>query len=133
MSQKNVEILRGGYEWFQVNGTFPAHLATPDFIWDVSHYHGWPEQQVYAGVQGAEKFFADWRAAWDEWQVEIETLHDVGDRVLAIVRQRGRLRMTEAVLEQTLAQIWTFRDGKETRMDMYSDPAEALKAVGLAE
>jgi hypothetical protein len=32
----------------------------------------------------------------------------------------------------TGAQIWT-RDGKRTRMEMYSDPAEALAAAGLSE
>jgi ketosteroid isomerase-like protein len=133
MSQENLEILRSGFEWFQVNGTFPAHLATPDFVWDMSHYHGWPEQQVYEGAQGADKFFADWRATWADWQVEIEALHDVGDKVLAILRQRGRSEMTDIPLEQPLAQVWSFRDGKETRNDNYSDPHEALKAVGLEE
>jgi hypothetical protein len=29
-----------------------------------------------------------------------------------------------------IAMLWTFRDGKEARMEMHSDPAEALKAVG---
>jgi hypothetical protein len=29
--------------------------------------------------------------------------------------------------------VWTFRDGKEARMDMYSDPREALESVGLEE
>ena len=33
----------------------------------------------------------------------------------------------------SLAQVWTLRDGKEARMEMYSDPSEALKAVGLEE
>jgi ketosteroid isomerase-like protein len=36
-------------------------------------------------------------------------------------------------VEMLFAQVWTIRDGKETRMQMYADPAEALKAVGLAE
>jgi len=27
--------------------------------------------------------------------------------------------------------VWTLRNGKETRMDMYSDLGEALQAVGL--
>jgi hypothetical protein len=31
------------------------------------------------------------------------------------------------------AQTWTIRNGLLTRMDMYSDPSEALKAVGLKE
>jgi ketosteroid isomerase-like protein len=29
------------------------------------------------------------------------------------------------------AQVWTVRDGKEIRMEMYADPAEAIEAVGL--
>jgi hypothetical protein len=31
------------------------------------------------------------------------------------------------------AQVWTLRDGLETRMEMYSDPAEARRALGLEE
>jgi len=31
------------------------------------------------------------------------------------------------------AQVYTLRDGKEVRMEMYADPAEALKAVGLEQ
>jgi len=29
--------------------------------------------------------------------------------------------------------VWTFRDGKIARLDIYEDRAEALKAVGLEE
>jgi hypothetical protein len=29
--------------------------------------------------------------------------------------------------------VWTFRDGKIARFDIYEDRAEALKAVGLEE
>jgi len=31
------------------------------------------------------------------------------------------------------AQVWTLRDGKQLRMEMYASPAEALEAVGLRE
>jgi ketosteroid isomerase-like protein len=29
--------------------------------------------------------------------------------------------------------VYTVRDGRETRVELYADPAEALKAVGLVE
>jgi hypothetical protein len=32
----------------------------------------------------------------------------------------------------SFAQVWTIRDGKQARMEMYSDQAEALEAVRLA-
>jgi ketosteroid isomerase-like protein len=133
VSQENVEILRGGFEWFRVNGRFPAHLATQDFIWDMSNFSGWPEQQVYEGMPGVERFFVEWGSAWDDWQVEVESLHDVSDKVVAIVRQRGRSKMNGMLLETSMGMVWTFRDGKEVRMDAYSDPGKALKAVGLEE
>jgi ketosteroid isomerase-like protein len=31
------------------------------------------------------------------------------------------------------AQVWTFRDGRITRMNMYADREEALEAAGLEE
>ena len=134
MSRQNVETLLGGYEWFRVHGRFPAHLATPDFVWDMSHFedlYGFLEQQVYEGAEGADDFFAEWGSAWDDWEVEIEALHDLGDKVLAIVKQRGTSKLSGTPAEMSMAMLWTFRGGKEARMDMYSDPSEALKAVGL--
>ncbi len=131
MSQENIEILRGGYEWFRLKKKFPAHLAAPDFTWDMSHFHGWPEQQVYQGVAGADAFLADWGSAWDDWQLEIDSLHEAGDRVLALVRQHGRSKISGMLVEMSMAMIWTFRDAKETRVECYSNRSEALKAVGL--
>ena len=31
------------------------------------------------------------------------------------------------------AQVWTLRDGLQTRMEMYSDPAGAMRALGLRD
>ena len=133
MSQENVEIVRGAYERFASTGQFDAEIATPDFVWDMSNFHGWPEQQVYEGVEAARAFLRGWLAAWDDWELEVEAFHDAGDRVVALVRQRGRSKTAGMPVEMHFAQVWTLRDGKQTRMEMYSDPAEALVAVGLAE
>jgi hypothetical protein len=35
-------------------------------------------------------------------------------------------------VDMSFAQIWTLRDGKQTRMDMYSSQSEALEAAGLS-
>jgi len=31
------------------------------------------------------------------------------------------------------AQVWTYRDGRQIRMQMYASPDEALEAMGLGE
>jgi hypothetical protein len=91
MSQENVEIVREGYERFVATGELVADLATDDFVWDMSHFHGWPEQQLYEGVDGAQAFLSAWMGAWEDWELELEALHDAGDNVLALMHQRGRV------------------------------------------
>jgi ketosteroid isomerase-like protein len=133
MSQENVEIVRRGYEQFGATGRFVGETASPDFVWDMSNFHGWPEQQAYEGIAGAEAFLRDWAAAWDDWELELEALHDAGDKVVGLMRQRGRSKSAGMPVDMSFAQVWTLRDGKGTKMEMFSDRDGALKAVGLEE
>ncbi len=133
MSQDNVEIVRRGYAHRQATGEFLEEIIAPDFVWDMSKFRGWPEQRVYVGIEEARKFIREWTAAFDDWAIEVDALHDAGaDRVLGIMRQRGRAKSTGLPIDMRYAQVFTIRDGKQTRMEMYSDPDEALRAVGLA-
>ena len=132
MSQENVEIVREGLQQFRATGELSEDTAA-DFVWDMSNFHGWPEQQVYEGVEGARSFLTDWASAWNEWELEIEALHDAGERVVAVMHQRGRSKGTGVQVDMLFAQVWTLRGGEWMRMDMYSDSSEALKAVGLEE
>ncbi len=131
MSEENIEIVRAGYERFAATHEVGRDYTT-DFVWDVSNLH-WPGQQVYDGAEGAEAFLSEWRDAWEEWELEVEALHDAGDSVVALVRQHARSKSTGMPVEMSFAQVWTLRDGKRTRMEMYSNPAEALAAAGLSE
>ena len=103
-----------------------------DFVWDVSNLH-WPGQQVYEGSDGARTFLSEWADAWEDWELEADSFHDAGDRVVVLMSQRARSKSTGMPVEMSFAQVWTLRDGKRTRMEMYSDPAEALAAAGLSE
>jgi ketosteroid isomerase-like protein len=133
MSQKNVEIVRSGYEQFRATRDLPAEIVAPEFVWDMSKFGGVVDQQVYEGLDATRSFIQDWNDAWDHWQIEVDGLHDAGDRVVAVVRQRGQSKTTGMLVEMVFAQVWTVRDGMEVRMEMYADPADALKAVGLEE
>jgi ketosteroid isomerase-like protein len=133
MSQENVEIARRGYEHFVATGELRAEIVHPDFVWDMSTFRGWPEQQTYPGIEGAMQFIADWTESWEDWDLQLEELRDAGDRVVAILRQRGRSKATGLPAEMHFAQVWTFRDGKQFRTEMYASPEEALEAVGLRE
>jgi hypothetical protein len=40
--------------------------------------------------------------------------------------------MSQVAVDMTFAQVFTVRGGKQTRMEMYADQAEALEATGLS-
>ena len=129
MSHENVEIMRRGYRHFLATREIRAHA---DLVWDVSRL-GWPDQQIYHGVEGAMQFNAEWADAWDGWELEVEDYLDAGERVVVIINQRGRSKATGIPVDMRFAQVWTLRDGLAIRMQMYASPDEALEAVGLSE
>jgi ketosteroid isomerase-like protein len=134
VSRENVEIVRRAYAHRQAAGDFLDDLYAPDFVWDMSNFQGWPEQHIYEGIEEARRFIREWTSAFDDWKIEVEKLYDAGeDKVVAVVRQRGRSKTSGLPVDMLFAQVFTIQDGKETRMEMYSDPDEALKAVGLEE
>jgi ketosteroid isomerase-like protein len=94
VSEQNVEIVRRGYESFIAAGEFGSQAIDPDIVWDMSTFRGWPERQIYAGIEGAREFMSEWLEAWDDWRLEVEALHDAGPKVVAVVRQRGRSKAT---------------------------------------
>ena len=57
---------------------------------------------------------------------------DLGDRVLLLVNNYGRLERGSEEIQQSGASLCTVRDGKIARWEVYSDRAEAFNAVGLA-
>lgn len=133
MSEENVEIIGKGYEQFDATGDFSAELMHPNFVWDMSKFDGWPEQELYHGVEGAREFLARWLEAWDDWKVELKALRDAGEKVVAIMHQQGRSRATGLPVDMEFAQVWSLQQGLQIRMEMYADTDEALKAVGLQE
>jgi ketosteroid isomerase-like protein len=134
MSQENVEIVMRGLAHFQATGEPLGEVVAPGFVWDMSTFRDLSMlKREYEGTDGVRRFLQEWTEPFDEWNIEVESVHDAGERVVTIVCQRGRSKVSGVAVEMLFAQVWTIRDGKETRMQMYADPAEALKAVGLAE
>jgi ketosteroid isomerase-like protein len=97
-------------------------------------FHGWPDDTEYRGNDGFMEFFAKWTAPYDEWDIEVEDLLDPGDdRVVAVLRQRGRLRGADSWLELRFGIVYTLAEGRIRRSQVFTTAAEALEAVGLRE
>jgi ketosteroid isomerase-like protein len=133
MSQENVEVVQRGFTHFEATGDFLAEVFATDFVWDMSKFRDWPERPAYEGIEGARSFIAEWTGAWDDWRLDVEAFRDAGDKVVVLIRQRGRSKVTGMPVDMHFAQVYTVCEGKQARMEMYADPDEAFKAVGLEE
>ena len=96
----------------------------------------WPEapgSQSYHGVDGVRRAFDTWFETWEWMTLEIEEIHAVGDRVLFTLHQRAKGRTSEAEVEIRSYNVYTFRDGLVTRVELFVERENALAAAGLTE
>lgn len=133
MSSENVDVVMRGWEHFASTGEPLEEIVAPEFVWDMSTFDGWPEQPLYEGAEGMRAFLRDWTSAFEDLHMELESVHDGGDKVLCIVRQRGRAKVTGMPLDMRFAQVFTLRDRRQVRMQMYSHPDEAFSAARLGD
>jgi ketosteroid isomerase-like protein len=140
MSQENVEIVRRAIEVFISAGYDPRAISTDEFSevfdpgieLDVSRTN--PETHVYRGRDGITEILEQWVQTWDDYEQELLDLLDAGaDRVVTVIRERGKLKGSDAWVEQTIGTVWTVRDQRIVKYEEHPDRAQALKAAGLRE
>ena len=89
---------------------------------------------VYRGHAGIRSWHQDLRDTWEYLRLEVEQLIDVGDHTaLGLMTLCGKGRGSGVEIRQPLAHLGTFRDGALSRLVVYDDRSEALKAAGLPE
>lgn len=120
-------------EEVRANGvtSVPTDIVSPDAEIDLSHRVFNPD--TYRGVEGLMALNEQLREVWAEWHVTPERLIDAGDKVVSIEFAKGRGRGSGIEAEGRYASIWTFEDGRVTRIEVGLDPDEALKSLGLDE
>ena len=131
MSQGNAEIVRGIYDAFaRRDGVTPFQYYAPDIEWDnrggVELVGG---STVYHGHNGVHAMFHDVLQAFREFEFRPLELTPIGDHVLVTVHERAVGRMSGAVVDRRHYAVWTLHNRVVTRVRVYVDHAEALKAV----
>ena len=129
----NVAILKEGYANF-ATGNMEAVLA----IWDPQiEWHeckGMPI--VPAGGGGKlvghqavlENIMAKIPQLIDGFGIEIGEIFGSGDRVVMTGHYAGTLKATGKPFKAAAAHIWTFRDGKATKLIQVADTAEIINS-----
>jgi ketosteroid isomerase-like protein len=132
MSQENVEIVRQSLDAFSQRDldTLRA-LNDPDLVLDWSASVAWLAG-VYCGFDEALRFYEGYFEAFEETVIEADSFIDVGDSVVVpnVAHQKGREGI-EVSARATF--VFTLRNRKITRICLYQETEDALKAVGLAD
>ena len=123
-------ILDRGYTLIWREGRMEDALRglDDDFEWVVPNH---PEGAVRHGADSVMEFFREWVEPWDDFDIEWELQEAGSDAALAIIDMRGRGRVSGVPAEMRFYQLWTFRDGRAVRMEMFNDLDEARRAAGL--
>ena len=100
-----------------------------DFEWVVPDH---PEGAVRHGSESVIEFFHEWIEPWEDLEIDWELEAAGREAALATIDMRGRGRASGAPTEMRFFQLWSFRNGRAVRMEMFQDIADARRAAGLA-
>jgi ketosteroid isomerase-like protein len=96
--------------------------------------HEWPEApeaRTYRGADGVQEAIDGWFETWSWMHVEIVDVFATGNHVFVTLHQRAEGRGSEAQVELTSHNVYTFRDGKVVRVELFTEREPALAAAGL--
>ena len=130
MSRERVERVLDGYAAFN-RGDLDAAVDGfgEDMDWVVPDIL--PDPGPFRGPQAIRQFWEMWREQFSEFRIEIEETHDLDEHVLLLARVRGIGRDSGVdVSTPTFPQVWTFRDERIVRMEMFPSEEAAREAIG---
>jgi ketosteroid isomerase-like protein len=132
MSQENVEVVRRIYEEISLRQEFPNEWFDPACVADFTQVA--PEGSLARGIDSINAAIAPYFGTFESFHVVAEEIvYADRDRVVAAIRDGGRIRDSDAEITSRYFHAWTFRDRKVVRLSSHTDKRGALKAVGLAE
>ena len=130
MSSENVALVRRYIEEFN-SRDFDSLIADTDPAVELSEWPEAPGAQTYRGPDGLRQAFEKWFESWEWMHLDIAEIIDAGDHVLVRLNQRARGGGSGIEVELTSHNVYTFRDGKVTRVQLFIDRVPALEAAGL--
>jgi ketosteroid isomerase-like protein len=131
MSEENVEALRAVYAKWAAGDFWTPDIFDPEVevVWAAVM----PDTSVDRGLAAMGTAMRGFLAAWDECSWAAERFLPADDRVVVLFTARGRGKGSSVDVVAHWAHVWTFDNGKATRIEGFSDQAAALEAVGLSE
>jgi uncharacterized protein len=132
VSHAEIDSLRAVYEAIS-RGDWDAALrdAGPDFELIPPDQN--PIAGVYRGREAVRAFFTELWAAFEEVTLQPGPFLEVDDLVVVSLVMQLRPSNSPSTVEMQITHLWTMRDGKPARCQVFLRREEALEAAGLAE
>jgi ketosteroid isomerase-like protein len=84
---------------------------------------------TFSGREAVGRWFGDWFATFEpDYRFEVEEARDLGDVVFLDASHRGRGRTSGVEVHGRTGYLYTVRDGKIVRAELFATPAAALAA-----
>ena len=131
VSEESLSLVRRAYDAYARGDLATAASAySEDTIWDVTRFR--PDEGVHSGLEELAKYLASWRETWTEHSFSLERAVDAGgDRVVAVIEERGTGRSSGAPVAIRYGQVITVREGRIVETVVYRDPGDAFSVAGL--
>ena len=130
MSQENVEIVRRAFA-YEIYGV--GDRAEAEAIFDPGVVLNPTDEAPSYGFDAMRSDMERWASAFEELAVTFEEIIDAGDQVVVVAHHEGRGRKSGVKVDTRFYEVYTVREGKVSRVDEFTERAEALKAAGLPE
>ena len=92
-----------------------------------------PLSEPSRGIDEVRAWAADQQETVGDLSIEIEELIESGESIVALIRLWIRPQGAVAEFELRIAHLWTLRDRKLIRCEVFPEREQALKAAGLSE
>jgi len=133
-----VEIVRRAHEAFNRVGLtsestyrIAVDLLHPEVEWH--DQRELPGATVHHGIDEVVRHLASAEESVHYEPSDLLEILDAGPRVLAVYRVHARGRSSGAAVERDSVHVYSFRDARIERVEIFGTRAEALEAVGLRE
>ena len=129
MSEQNVAAVREGFAAFNARDVERlVALCDPDCEW--LPFRAQLEGMTYRGHSGIRQFVRDMDDDWEDFRIEPMEFHDRDQWVAVVGCVTATGRGSGVDLDSVAGFLFEVRSGRMLRVVSYSDPAEALAAVG---
>jgi ketosteroid isomerase-like protein len=98
----------------------------PTSVWDVSRWG----LGTHAGLVAIRRFLEDWFGSLDEYEVQVEEMHDLGNGIVfVVVTQVAHRARSRGVLRVRSAPVFLWAEGKIALITLYPDVDEGRAAA----